>query len=234
MKRGVALHAAGEYEDAALVRLEAFDIATPQSTEQGRAARDVAACYDRMGDADQAVNWATVAYGLHDAVVRTYSAPHRPALRERAASAMYVGAIGLRGSIVELQQGLLPSGTMPIDTLRHAQYDIRMARSLAPGQLDRRIDQYGINLARRLSIGETLLGDRSRGLIEGAKALVYAPMYESPWLGTSASELSMQQRFRAKAKAAAGAAAAIALGMVHSRKPGPRQQLTLKLASRTL
>lgn len=53
MQDGIDAHAKGEHERALTYRLQAFELGEyPQPWDRGRASRDVAASYDRLGDTE--------------------------------------------------------------------------------------------------------------------------------------------------------------------------------------
>lgn len=236
MGRAVELHGAGQYEDALAVSTEAYHLAPSNSLEKGRAARDNSARTDRLGRIDEAGQWAQEAFNIHDSLVRTMPIPSREAYRERAVSAMYVGVSGLRKVIGSWLYGLPATVDEdgPLQHMRITWNDIGHAKDQVRRGIDRHVDQYEINAARRVSIAESLVGDRKRGLRIGARAVGLALLSESPRIDTSNPNLSPPQRMRAKIKAFVGGVAAVGVNVLASSHDERRQRAALKLADRTL
>ncbi len=237
MNDGVRLHNLGEYEAARGQSLEAYNMAPNNSLEKGRAARDISARYDRLGQNDEAERWANEAYDIHNALVISTEPPNRDAYRERSTSAMYLGVMGLRKVIKARLEGTdaQPNLTSFVeDKMAQSWSDIQTAKRQATSKIDQKVDQYEINVSRRVSMAESLVGHRNIGLQIGAKAVFLAFASESPRISTSNPELSQQDRLRAKAKALAGGIAALSVGILASPKGNRRQQLAYKIASRTL
>jgi len=234
MSEAVRLHGEGQYEAALASSTQAYKMAPDDSLEKGRAARDNSAHCGRLGLIDDAGWWALEAYTIHDGLVQSMDEPTRKAFRERSASAMYVGLIGLRKAIQSMRgkQGGIDSST--ITYMRQAWSDLRAANSLAPSGINRWVDQYGVNVAWRVSLAETLLGDRKKGFAIGARAVGLAFMSESPKLDTSNPNLSTKQRMRAKVKALVGGVAAVTVSSLASPKDNRRHQAALALADRML
>ncbi len=232
MARAVALHGDGEYEAALALSTDAYDMAPDATFEKGRAARDNGARCDRLGRRGEALQWALAAYEVHDNLVREVG-PTRGALRERSVSAMYVAVHGLRREVQAKREGVLP--TDPDRTTLPATWqtwsDLQAAKKQASG-INRWVDQYEINAARRVSIVESLMDNRKRGFGIGLRAVGLAFMSESPRLDTSNPNLTPRQRTRAKSKAFVGGLAAVAVGVLASPHPNRRQRAAYELADR--
>lgn len=235
MNDAVAQHAAGRYEDALALSVRAYEIAPPESPEKGRAARDNSARCDRRGNTRAATRWAFEAYSIHDGILTDMgNQPTREAFRERSVSAMYVGVSGMRRTINALREGVVAGDAA--DTLRYMRKtwsDLYEARYRADG-INRYVDQYEINAARRVSIAESLIGKRSRGLAIGAKAVGLACMSESPLLDTSNPDISVEQRLNAKKKAFVGGLASVAIGLLTLTGTMRARQRAVSLADRIL
>lgn len=231
MVEAVRLHNQGQYESALALSTEAYEIAPDNSFEKGRAARDNSARYDRLGMAADAEEWAMMAYQTHDGLVKT-EGPTREALRERAVTAMYVGVSGLRKAMVAKRNGQAIDASA-LSFMKQTWSDIAQAKAQAEG-INQKVDQYEINAARRVSIAESLLGDRKKGLAIGARAVGLAFMSESPRLDTTNPNLTTIQRLRAKTKALIGSVAAVGVGILATPKPGRRHNTAWSLADRTL
>lgn len=213
MARAAGLHRQGYHEAALRERLQAFDSTPDGSLERGRAARDAAASYDRLGNPLEAHRWAITAFNTHNDLVMQEQPPSVVALRERSASAMYVGAIGLRSAIVD---GLGENRAGEAETLsyvRCAWDDIRQVMTRRSSRLP---DQYAINAAGRVSIAESLIGSKKAGLGIGARAVLWSFLSESPRLETANLSLTPKERLRAKTRAFTRGVAAMGVGLLAS------------------
>ena len=94
MQAGVEAHAKQDYDNALTYRLQAYELGNyPQSWDKGRAARDVAASYDRLGDTGLAELYAGAAYEQH---ARLNNQGIEQGSREFTVSAMYAAIIAAR------------------------------------------------------------------------------------------------------------------------------------------
>jgi hypothetical protein len=94
MQNGIDAHAKGEYESALTYRLQAFELGEyPQPWDRGRAARDVATSFDRLGDTERATTYAVTAYKEHSELRDQQS---ERGLREFTVSAMYAAILSAR------------------------------------------------------------------------------------------------------------------------------------------
>lgn len=94
MQNGIDAHAKGEYEDALVYRLKAFELGQyPEPWDRGRAARDVAASYDRLGDTERATTYAATATKEHGELRDQQS---ERGAREFTVSAMYSAILAAR------------------------------------------------------------------------------------------------------------------------------------------
>lgn len=257
MADAVRIHVMGNYTSALARSNTAYEMAPVNSTWQGRAARDIAARYDRLNNPVEAEKWAQKAYSIHNGIVRSMEPePDYSALRERAASGMYVGAIALRRELQGGSQAQTSKDVSPLTYLERAWKDVQSAKTApktavemsghadaeveddngeeAAGSPRSNIDQYEINLARRFSIAESVLRDPVRGARLGVRAVRLSFMSESPRLATSNPDLSSGGRRRAKVKAFAGGLAAISVAVLATPKEGRRRNIALKLADRSL
>lgn len=235
MGEAVALHNDHQYASALVLSTRAYKMAPDNSFEAGRAARDNSARYDRLGVADSALVWATTAYEIHDTILSGMEHPSREAFRERSMSAMYVGVNGLRKA-VKARRSFTDSTVADYTADSYMQRtwgDLKEAKAQAEG-INRMVDQYEINASRRVSMTESLLGDRLKGLAIGVRAVGLAFMSESPRLDTSEPQLTTKQRLQAKAKAFAGGVAAIGVGILASPRRNYRQRAAWALADRAL
>lgn len=231
MADAVAAHVQGNYETAKDLSLEAYNFAPDSSMEKGRAARDVAARFDRLGYPETAGDFAEEAFDIHCTLVERWRySPER--FRERGASALYLGVLGLRKTFRNKLVDTEPEvGDNALSMFRQAWDDIHTAKQLRPLGIDRWIDQYQINAVRRVSMAESLLGSKSRGSVLGAGAVALAFMSESPRLSTSTPDMSLMLRLKAKRNALLGGVAALGVSALSiARKP----TLARKVAARVL
>ncbi len=232
-------HSHGQYTEARLHNIRAFRIAPEGSSLQGRAARDIAAQYDRSGDITNTILWADRAYAIHDSLLSQVedNMPDdlQEALRARGASALYCGVGRLRQDIQAQKAGQATEPTATLFYIRQAWTDLEQARRLARPDAFPRVDQFQINTARRVSIAEAIDGDRQKGLAVGAFAVFIAFASESPRFALHPNPKSTStERLSAKTRALAGGLAALAVSVVTSKTSMPRRQLALRIASKTL
>jgi hypothetical protein len=112
--------------------------------------------------------------------------------------------------------------------------DLEHAKSLAPEGINRKVDQYEINAVRRVSIGESLLGNRKKGLKIGIRAVKLAFMSESKRIDTSIPSLSSKGRLKAKSRALAGGVVALGINLLASPNYNIRRRAALRIASRSI
>lgn len=96
-----------------------------------------------------------------------------------------------------------------------------------------RNDQYRVNTIGRVSVLETLQGNRIKGFTRAASAIIGSVFSEANWRPYSNPDLSFNDRMKAKARAfvrGAGALAVTGLSLGGERT----QRLTYKLADRVL
>lgn len=200
---GIDAHRSGDFVAGIAAAQEAFDSADPGSIEQGHAARDVGARFLKEGLINTAQGWLESAYKIHvkNAGERRND---RNTIRQLGASA----AMFATGNLAEHIEG--PSDAPYNDILgptRQAEHSLKQAGLFAKGLF--KLDQFLINMARRLSICEAFAGSRRKAIIWGMGATAVAPLSESPFLDTSNKELTRQERYKAKTKALAGGLGAL-------------------------
>lgn len=234
MGQSVQLQHEGKYEEALEANIEAYNHAPEDSFEKGRAARDAAARLDRLGHPEEAESFAIEGLEIHNRLfVEMGGEPSREAYRERSVSAMFVGVIGLRKAIQAQQAGETVRETDFIGHLRSTLEDLKDANARAKG-VNRIVDQYQINATRRVSIGESLFGERKKGTLLGLKAVASAFMSESPRIDTANPNLTFKERLPIKKKALLGGIAAIGVNVLASPHENKRRQFAHTLANRTL
>ena len=108
-------------------------------------------------------------------------------------------------------------GTNPMDApyndilgpTRQAEHSLKQANLFVKGLI--KIDQFLINMARRISVNEAFAGKRRKALLWGVGAVAVAPLCESKMLDTSNPNLSRKERMQAKSKALVGGMGAVAV-----------------------
>lgn len=224
----------GKDDDALQASLEAYSLAPDGSFEKGRAARDSGAHYARLGEIKEAKAYAAEGFSLHDQLLLAMGEhPSRESYRERSASGMFLGAIGLREAIQVDKGGKRVTDTQFVDHLRESLLDIRAAKSQSAG-INRIVDQYQINATRRVSVGESLYGSRKKGFALGIQAVALATMSESPKLDTTNPNLTTRDILGIKKKGLLGGVAALGVGILASPRQNKRRKLALSIAEKVL
>ncbi len=232
MSAGVAFHNKRNFNEALKSTLAAYEMSSPNTSEEGRAARDSAANYDRIGESFSASLYAYIAFDIHSEILKQLESPTREAYRERSASAFYVGSICLRQAISQSHTKNTASDTA-LDFLTISRSDIKEAKPLAAG-INKYVDQYEINGLRRNSIAETLYGSKIKGFKLGMLAVGLSCMSESPRLDPRDENMTIFNRFKSKTKAFMGGSAAVALSVLNIRRSDTLNQLSFKAADKIL
>lgn len=218
----------GQFDQADTLWRGAFALAEEASRDAGNAARNVAACQDKLGNSAEAERWANSALAIHTRLLADdLNSPD--AWRERGASAMYVGIVILRRTIQAQLRGQHGDIRAAREAIDMAQFDFYEANY----RTDRQLDQYQINLARRISALAAVQRDRPRGLRWGWDAFRLATQSESPELDTTNHDLTAAERKQAQHRARIGALAAIGANLT-ANGPRPVRRLSLHLAARAL
>lgn len=234
-RQAVQLHNQQNYEEALTLRVGLFNQLESGSNARGIMARDISSDYDRLGKPQEAESMARKAYGIHDSIIldrEDFDKPGAGEYRERAVSAMYVGAILARKSLhlggaydsIVSQQALAFTA--------RARQDLEKAREL--GNNTQSIDQYEINFLRRESIIQSLFGDYTIGVTAAQQAIKYAFLSESSKAENNDSTIGLEQRLKAKLKALAGGIGALLVSSVTEYEPTKRRNLAIKLADKLL
>jgi len=187
------LEESGHYLSALARNKSAYEIA-PNLLEAGSLARDISAGSDRLGDSIEARRWAMTAYKIHNGIVRSTDDPTPELIRERAASATRVGVTVLRGAIRAEQSGV-PSEDIrpaPLPYLRQALVDqrtVKKAEARTPADT-RRVRRGEVDAMRRISIGESVIGDRWSAIVIGILAASVALRVETKKIETFTSSVA--------------------------------------------
>lgn len=236
MHTAVLLHQNGQYSDALKQNLEAYNIAPTDSTESGRAARDISSQYHRLNRTTEADQWANIAYDIHtDLILNCTQTVTQEALRERSVSAMNLGVMGLSKVIKARLAGTRqPDTSLPLLRMRQSWLDIQSSKAKTSAKIDRFVDQYEINVSRRVSVAESLIGNKKNGLRIGSKAVALALLSESPRMATSNTDLSFRERSKTKTKALLGGLATLSVNLLSRSQNSNLQYLAYKIADQII
>lgn len=232
MQRGDAANARN-LADAISYAALAYTRAEPLSVDQGRAARGLAARYERLdndvhanslvinslgytatgvqGLPRSARGWLSMAKDIH--TVAKERNPHDiAATRELSQDHMYLGLFAAKRHI----RREIAGGLVPAQQYHDALTDLEISLSLVAEAAEMRkkqgghpVDQYKINQLARFSIVLGLAGEQLRGRPYAQEARAIAPLAESPALDTSNTSLTPQQRAEAVHRATRRAQAAL-------------------------
>lgn len=233
MRQSTGLQHTGEYKDALAANLEAYKMAPDPSFEKGRAARDAAARLDRLGELQNAELFALEGFAIRSQLLLGMDIPSREAQRERAASAMFMGAIGLRKAIHTEINGEDVNNTGFLDYLRNSLEDLKAARAQSDG-INKIVDQYQINATRRVSMAESLFGNRKKGALLGFQAVGFALISESLKLDTANPSLTLKERLPLRKKVLLGGIAALSVNLLASPQENMRRRFALNIADKAL
>lgn len=131
----------------------------------GEVYRNMAAASDRLGRNDAALKYIDQAYDIHDAAVNENSGVET--LRERSATASYVGIFALKAYLLADGQDEVLADKARLMT-RQAEQDMAKVNQLSK---EENADQYEINMASRWSMIESLAGEKKRGLALAGRAI---------------------------------------------------------------
>lgn len=138
----------------------------------GEVYRNMAAVSDRLGRNDAALNYIDQAYDIHDAAANEN--PGFETLRERSATASYVGIFALKAYLLVDSRDEALADKARLMT-RQAELDMAKVNQLSEKNS---VDQYEINMASRWSMIESLAGDKQRGLALAGRAIRLARQSE--------------------------------------------------------
>lgn len=192
----------------------------------GRVHRDMSTAFNRLDMPATAQAHITKAYDLHShAMTGPLSAPElRAALRERSATASYIGIYALRDWIGSNRDEA--AATQALTMTRQAETDMSLAQQLTDRvPLAPALDQYEINMIPRWSMAESLLGDKHRGLVLGSRALWLATQSET---GGGEQQMNAKDVLRARTRAVARGMAALAVNASSRVSSHAAQKIALK------
>ena len=188
----------------------------------GEVYRNMAAASDRLGQADEALNYIDQAYGIHNTAVNENSGVET--LRERSATASYVGIFALKAYLLADGRDEALADKARFMT-RQAELDMAKVNQLSEKNS---VDQYEINMASRWSMIESLAGDKQRGLALAGRAIRLA------WQSERDQQKGLTGRdiLRARTRAALRGMAAVAVNA--ASRFGATRDIAEKIALKTL
>lgn len=138
----------------------------------GEVYRNMAAASDRLGRNDAALEYIDRAYDIHDAAANRSRGTET--LRERSATASYVGVFALKAYLLADGQDEEMADKARLMT-RQAERDMAEVNEFSKGV---KVDQYEINMTSRWSMVESLVGEKQQGLELAWRAIRLAPQSE--------------------------------------------------------
>ena len=173
----------------------------------GEIYRNMAAASDRLGRNDAALKYINQAYDIHDAAANEN--PGFETLRERSATASYVGIFALKAYLLADGRDEALADKARLMT-RQAEQDMAKVNQFSEKNS---VDQYEINMASRWSMIESLAGDKQRGLALAGRVIRLARQSERD----QQKGLTGRDVLRARTRAALRdmAAAAVKIGRAH-------------------
>ena len=190
----------------------------------GEVYRNMAAASDRLGRTDAALKYIDRAYDVHDMAVNKNSEAEALTLRERSATASYVGIFALKAYLLADGRAEALADRARLMT-RQAALDMAQVNQLSK---EENADQYEINMASRWSMVESLIGDKQRGLALAGRAIRLA------WQSERDQQKGLTGRdiLRARTRAALRGMAAVAVNA--AGRFGATRGMAEKIALKTL
>lgn len=217
----------GHFDEA--VRLGDKALATEELHGEGNESllgeiyRNMAAASDRLGRNDAALKYINQAYDIHDAAANEN--PGFETLRERSATASYVGIFALKAYLLADGRDEALADKARLMT-RQAELDMAKVNQLFSEKNS--VDQYEINMASRWSMIESLAGDKQRGLALAGRAIRLARQSERD----QQKGLTGRDVLRARTRAALRGMAAAAVNA--TSRFGATRGIAEKIALKTL
>ncbi len=188
----------------------------------GEVCRNMAAASDRLGQNDTALKYINQAHDIHNAAANEN--PGAETLRERLATASYVGVFALKAYLLADNRDEALADKARLMT-RQAELDMAKVNQLSEKNS---VDQYEINMASRWSMIESLAGDKRRGLVLAGRAIRLA------WQSERDQQKGLTGRdiLRARTRAALRGMAAVAVNA--ASRFGATRGIAEKIALKTL
>ena len=188
----------------------------------GEVYRNMAAVSDRLGRTDAALNYIDQAYDIHD--IATNNDPGIETLRERSATASYVGVFALKAYLLAEGRDEALADKARLMT-RQAEQDMAKVYQLSK---EEDADQYEINMASRWGMVESLVGDKQRGLALAGRAIRLARQSERD----QQKGLTRRDILRARTRAVLRGMAGVAVNA--ASRFGATRGIAEKIALKTL
>ena len=184
--------------------------------------RNMAAASDRLGQNDTALKYINQAYDIHDAAANEN--PEFETLRERSATASYVGIFALKAYLLADSRDEALADKARFMT-RQAEQDMAKVDQLSK---KKNADQYKINMTPRWGMIESLVGDKRRGFALAGRAVRLA------WQSERDQQKGLTGRdiLRARTRAALRGMAAVAVNA--ASRFGATRGIAEKIALKTL
>ena len=186
----------------------------------------MAAASDRLGRNDAALEYIDRAYDIHDAAANRSrgTETETEALRERSATASYVGVFALKAYLLADGQDEEMADKARLMT-RQAERDMAEVNEFSKGV---NVDQYEINMTSRWSMVESLVGEKQQGLELAWRAIRLAPQSERD----QRKGLTGRDILRARTRAVLRGMAAVAVNA--ASRFGATRGIAEKIALKTL
>lgn len=229
MATGVELNNTGQHEAALAVRFEAFALASSDTLDAGRAARDISHSLMRIGDITLADAYAEYAVHTHE---DTWDRGDTGAEREYRASVGHMGTLALR-------RAMLSEATDTFDALAAREARDYLTEAVG-GPHD---DQYTINFSGRRAVAAGLYEGEKQGRYTAREAYHLGRRSESPEFPYSTPQLSEKEHAAARRKGMIRGVAAYAVSVLanvttpvaeEAPKYGLRRKAALAIASRII
>ena len=188
----------------------------------GEVYRNMAAASDRLGQAGRALNYINQAHDIHNAAANEN--PGAETLRERLATASYVGIFALKAYLLADGRDEALADKARFMT-RQAELDMTKVNQLSEKNS---VDQYEINMASRWGMTESLVGDKRRGLALAGRAIRLARQSERD----QQKGLMGRDILRARTRAALRGMAAVAVNV--ASRFGATRGMAERIALKTL
>lgn len=224
-------HSSGDYIEAVARRLEAYELAPEDSLDRGKAARDVATSYSKLGLVDDADKYAKEAYDIHKSFVELSEFPSAEHMREFRASA-FCRAVNCYREYVDAKSSginIEPLKTQAIGYIREAWYGLDDGEPYSRPK----VSQNDIDMIAGVAAIEARVGDIYTALELGAISVPLAFMSKSPKLETVATNLDKSERIKSRKRAlfrGIGSLAVVVMSLSKNKKAGLlANKLSLKI-----
>ncbi|GEM_PF-1192138 len=209
-------HSSGDYIEAVARRLEAYELTSEDSLDRGKAARDVATSYSKLGLVDDADKYAKEAYDIHKSFVELSEIPSTEHMREFRTSA-FCRAVNCYREYVEAKNSginIEPLKSQAIGYIREAWYGLDDGEPYSRPK----VSQDDIDMIAGVAAIEARVGDIYTALELGATSIPLAFMSESSKLGAIRTNLDKSEKIKSKKRALFRGIGSLAVGVMSLRK----------------